>query len=31
MTIGTVKWFNVDKGCGFIVGEDGADCAAGPS
>lgn len=25
MTKGTVKWFNPDKGFGFITGEDGKD------
>ncbi|NTW72844.1 MAG: cold-shock protein [Eubacteriaceae bacterium] len=25
MTNGTVKWFNPDKGFGFITGEDGKD------
>ena len=25
MTIGTVKWFNPDKGYGFITQEDGPD------
>ena len=25
MKNGTVKWFNADKGFGFITGEDGAD------
>ncbi|MBP1743231.1 MAG: cold shock protein [Firmicutes bacterium] len=25
---GTVKWFNGEKGFGFITGEDGNDCFA---
>ncbi|MDR0899409.1 MAG: cold-shock protein [Lactobacillaceae bacterium] len=25
MAQGTVKWFNADKGFGFITGEDGKD------
>ena len=25
MNKGTVKWFNAEKGFGFITGEDGAD------
>lgn len=25
METGTVKWFNSEKGFGFITGEDGAD------
>ena len=25
---GTVKWFNAEKGFGFITGEDGADIFA---
>ena len=25
---GTVKWFNLDKGFGFITGEDGKDVFA---
>ncbi|MDR0920912.1 MAG: cold-shock protein [Lactobacillales bacterium] len=25
MAQGTVKWFNADKGFGFITGEDGSD------
>lgn len=25
MTVGTVKWFNAEKGFGFIAPEDGSD------
>ena len=25
MATGTVKWFNAEKGCGFIAPEDGGD------
>ena len=25
MTVGTVKWFNANKGCGFIQPESGND------
>lgn len=25
MSIGTVKWFNADKGFGFVAPEDGSD------
>ena len=25
MTVGTVKWFNAEKGFGFIAQEDGGD------
>ena len=28
MNNGTVKWFNADKGVGFITGEDGNDVFA---
>ena len=28
MNNGTVKWFNADKGFGFITGEDGNDVFA---
>ena len=28
MLKGTVKWFNAEKGFGFITGEDGKDCFA---
>jgi len=28
MMNGTVKWFNADKGFGFITGEDGKDVFA---
>ncbi|GAA2916298.1 cold-shock protein [Enterococcus pseudoavium] len=28
MNNGTVKWFNPDKGFGFITGEDGTDVFA---
>ncbi|WP_202883184.1 cold-shock protein [Peptoclostridium litorale] len=28
MMNGTVKWFNADKGFGFITGEDGVDIFA---
>lgn len=28
MQNGTVKWFNADKGFGFITGEDGKDVFA---
>ena len=28
MTVGTVKWFNVEKGYGFIAPESGEDVRA---
>ena len=28
MANGTVKWFNAEKGCGFITQEDGTDVFA---